>query len=185
MLEFVEGTLSPALSSAVARHIKECPSCMHELEGHSSRTRALQKLGRVKAPDQWPEIRRSIRRAGWVYFARKYALPAAVFGASAALVLVAMSTYMKGAGSQGGAVRQVSGSTMLPAVASPVEPVRGLLEAAMSGGASEKSVVRTGVEVDAGDAQAELGALEADHYGNLVGQFLDDGAVLALSRNDG
>ncbi len=63
MLEFVEGTLPPKVAAGVAEHIKSCPKCRQELEAQSSRTRVLQSLGRVEAPDQWDEISRSIGTA--------------------------------------------------------------------------------------------------------------------------
>jgi len=90
MLEFVEGTLPANLAAAVKQHIDGCPRCMQELERQSSRTRALQKLGRVAAPDQWDEIHRSIQRTGWMYFVKRYGIPAAIFGLTAALIFLAV-----------------------------------------------------------------------------------------------
>jgi anti-sigma factor RsiW len=91
MLEFVEGTLTPNLAEAVKQHIERCPSCLAELERQSSRTRALQKLGRMPAPDQWEEINRSIRNAGWTYFLKRYGIPAAAFGCAAAFVVLVVT----------------------------------------------------------------------------------------------
>lgn len=179
MLEFVEGTLAPTLSSAVARHIRQCPACMQELESHSSRTRALQKLGRVSAPDQWPEISRSIRRAGWMYFVRRYGLPAGIFGASAALVIVGLTAYM----------REPQVRTSNPArsdsvsMAGPIQPVKQLFEAASSVEAPATPESGVGEVGDAEKIAAELDGIEADHYGNMVGQFLDEGATLVVTKS--
>lgn len=92
MLEFVEGTLSPEVAAEVKAHIEGCPACMAELEKQSSRTRVLQSLGRVKAPDQWEEISATITRTGnsnW-YWVKRYGIPAAIFGATAAIVAITL-----------------------------------------------------------------------------------------------
>jgi hypothetical protein len=94
MLEFVEGTLPAKVAAGVAAHVKSCPSCMKELERQSSRTRVLQSLGRVKAPDQWDEISRSIRRTGPWYFVAKYGVVAAVAGLVAAIVVIAAIAFL-------------------------------------------------------------------------------------------
>jgi len=94
MLEFVEGTLPAKVAAGVAEHVKSCPSCMKELEKQSSRTRVLQSLGRVQAPDQWEEISRSIRRTGPWYFVTKYGIVAVIAGIVAAVAIVAAIAFL-------------------------------------------------------------------------------------------
>lgn len=84
MLEFVEGTLPVKTAVGLKEHVEACPACMKELEKQSSRTRVLQSLGRVNAPDQWDEIARSIRRTSGKTLAWRYAVTAAIFAAVAA-----------------------------------------------------------------------------------------------------
>jgi anti-sigma factor RsiW len=192
MLEFVEGTLPRNLKAAVAEHIGRCPACMAELEAHSSRTRALQKLGRVKAPDQWREISRSIRKAGWLYFLRRYGVPAAAFGASAAIGLVVLNVIFGHAGGKKADYERenvaretahVAGLTQTPlpgtpeldnpAVASPVSDTG----ATGGDGPHPQAAPRERSFTD-------YDSLEADHYGNLVGQILDDTTATLISRQD-
>jgi hypothetical protein len=137
----------------------------------------------MKAPDQWPEISRSIRRAGWMYFVRRYGLPAAIFGVSAALVLVGASTYLGEPARVRQTVTQVDSIAMMPALTGSVEPVKKLFEAAASVETAATEQSQTGRGGDAGSIAAELGALEADHYGNVVGQFLDEGAILVVAKS--
>ena len=91
MLEFVEGTLPPKVAEGVKEHIESCPACMEALEKQSSRTRALQSLSRVKAPDQWDEISRTIKhRHAWRPAAR-YGLLAAILALALVAVVVALA----------------------------------------------------------------------------------------------
>ena len=177
MLEFVEGTLPPTLNAAVARHIEGCPSCMKELEGQSSRTHALRRLGRVSAPDQWPEISRSIRRAGWRYFLRRYGLPAAIFGATAAIVMTAFSTLMPDSRRAaeirpGGLDREVADGD--PATAAVTTGT----QAARRPEAVSDAAAKADTETPAAATAVQYDALEADHYGETAGEILGDGASL-------
>jgi len=95
MLEFVEGTLSPRQAEEVKAHVESCPECMRELEDQSSRTRALQALGRVRAPDQWEEISRAIdepgarvRPGGWKGWIRRWWPALVVLAIVAAAVVI-------------------------------------------------------------------------------------------------
>jgi hypothetical protein len=192
MLEFVEGTLPANLSAAMARHIRECPSCMQELESQSSRTRALQKIGRVQAPDQWREISTSIRRAGWAYFVRRYGVPAVGFGITAAGALAAAAWFLgpiveqrAGAVQRGGqsvsvASAGIGGGQAAAMADRPAEaPPAG--EKAAAGAEAHGA---TGGQAGAAKADAgEYDALEADHYDKMVGQFLDDGTATATARD--
>lgn len=188
MLEFVEGSLPTNLNAAVAQHIRECPSCLAELEVQSSRTRALQKLGRVQAPDQWSEISSSIRRVGWHFFIRRYGLAAAVLGcaAAAAFVLIGRLTapsYGPGAGA--------SSVPSVPPAAPRAEDSVG--ERAPAGGAATGSVqpeepgtpATSEPSPPAPWETSEYGLLENDHYGSMVGQFIGEGADLVAATADG
>lgn len=93
MLEFVEGALPDRVADGLREHIKSCPACMKELEKQSSRTRALQSLERVHAPDQWGEISRSIRRTGPWYYVLKYGVAALIFGLAAVAAII-LASYL-------------------------------------------------------------------------------------------
>jgi hypothetical protein len=188
MLEFVEGTLSPALSTAVRRHIDSCASCYKELEAHSSRTRALKKLGRVDAPDQWKEISWSIRRAGWVYFVRRFGIPVAIFGAVLAVGLVALNAFVAAGGGgktpstakpeaaddrAGLMVADVAEAPnagrpqpMAVSDAAPAPP-----EAAPQGAGTDSTAPSDGSLASGARA---YDSMEADHYDSMVEQFLGD-----------
>ncbi len=92
MVEFVEGTLSQDVHRRVKEHVENCPQCLKELEKVSSTSRILQALGRqvVKAPEDLDrEITQSIRNAGAWYFVKRYGIPAGIFAAVIALVILA------------------------------------------------------------------------------------------------
>ena len=114
MLEFVEGALPDKVADGLREHIRSCPECMKALEQQSSRTRALQSLERVQAPDQWSEISRSIRRTGPWYYVTKYAVAALIFGLAAVAAIVIASYLiprLRGDATAGGP----NGSTAPPA----------------------------------------------------------------------
>ncbi|MHC4711803.1 MAG: anti-sigma factor family protein [Planctomycetota bacterium] len=94
MVEFVEGTLAEDAHREVTDHIENCADCMTELEKVSSTSRILRALGHevVRAPDDLDlEITRSIRNTGTWYFVKRYGIPAGIFAAVIALVLLAIA----------------------------------------------------------------------------------------------
>ena len=94
MVDFVEGNLAEEDALRVKNHVESCPACMKELEKVSSTSRILQALGSetVKAPEDLDqEIKASIRMAGRWYFLRRYGVPAGIFAAVMALVLLAIA----------------------------------------------------------------------------------------------
>jgi hypothetical protein len=74
---------------------------------------------------------------------------------------------------------------MVPALVGPVEPVKQLFEAVVAGEAFAPPLPQAQGEGEAERFAAEIDALEADHNGNMVGQFLDEGATLVLATNGG
>jgi len=187
MLEFVEGTLPATLSAAVAEHIRECPSCMLELEAQSSRTRALQKLGRVSAPDQWQEISRSIRRAGFWYHLRRYGLPAAVFGVAAAVaftILNALVGYSRGNGAGASAGPAVGTAATQGGPGGSREGAAEVGTAVASHGEGTLSAAATGEAEDRLRHTETYDALEADHYGSMLEQLLGDEAEVLMAKGE-
>lgn len=94
MIDFVEGNLAEDEHREVTQHVENCAVCMKELEQVSSTSRILQVLGdeTVKAPpDLDEEITATIRRTGRWYFVKRYGIPAGIFAAVIALVLLAIA----------------------------------------------------------------------------------------------
>jgi len=97
MVDFVEGNLPADLSEEVRLHVEACPECMSELEKVSSTSRVLRVLGRetVRAPDDLvEEISETIKKTGTWYFVRRYGIPAGIFAAVIAIVILAFAFGM-------------------------------------------------------------------------------------------
>ncbi len=97
MIDFVEGSLDAGLHEEVASHVDGCSACMGELEKVSSTSRILQALAHetVRAPDDLDiEISRTLRRTPKWYFLRRYGVPAGIFAAVIAIVLLAIAFGM-------------------------------------------------------------------------------------------
>lgn len=95
MLEFVEGVLDDDACRELKEHVAECSACMMQLEKQSSRTRILQALGPVSAPEDLAgEISTSIRQTDSWYFVKRYGIPAGIVAAVVALILIAIALGM-------------------------------------------------------------------------------------------
>ncbi len=193
MLEFVEGTLPSTLTAAMKRHIEQCPACMQELETQSSRTRALKKLGRVSAPDQWTEISRSIRRAGWAYYLTRYGLPAAAFGVAAAAAVFLFQSLLTASSPANDYAAQRANVAFSPsalAAETVVRPETQSTAARSLGTPADAAAVGdatddvTGLDEAFQIDTAHYDALEADHYDKMVEQFLGDTAGLPAVQAD-
>ncbi len=88
MLEFVEGTLPERVAVQIKSHVEACGTCMSKLEDQSSRTHVLESLGRVKGPDQWEDISRSMRKAWPRFLFKRYGFQAVVFIIAAVIAII-------------------------------------------------------------------------------------------------